>query len=526
MHILLVDDNEVDRLAVARALRSAGLEATLHEADTVDGAIALLSEARLDCVLLDYRLPGGDGLDVLRQVKKRDLAIPVIILTGHGDEKTAVEFMKAGADDYLQKSNLSADRLSDTLRHAAERRRLEQERDELLFREQQARSDAERANAEKDQFLASLAHELRTPLSAVLGWTRVLADPALDRKRIDYGLAVIERNAKIQLQLIDDLLDVSRIISGKLELQMEAVNPIVICDAAIDAVRDQVDKKHISVEKYFDADCGLVQGDATRLQQVIWNLLTNSIKFTPVGGTITLSLRRGPATVDLIVTDNGRGIPKEALTRIFDRFNQISSADHRAHGGLGLGLAIVRTLAELHGGTVYASSDGAGLGATFTVSLPVTQATPAADQTRTVTAPAVHQRLDGVRVLFIDDNADARELIATILGERGARVRTCDSTESALAALQRERPDVVISDIEMPGRDGYEMIRALRLRDEDTQTPIPAIALSGQTRTEDRIRMLSSGFQVHIPKPVEPAELIAAVNSLAPTRRSSKSSSR
>ena len=237
MHILLVDDDEVDRLAVARALRSAGLEVTLQEAGSVAAAVTALGASAFDCVLLDYQLPGGDGLDVLRTLKDDDTGTPVIVLTGHGDEQTAVEFMKAGAVDYLPKSSLSADRLAHSLRYATERRQLEQERDELLIREQQARAEAEQANAAKDLFLATLSHELRTPMNAILGWARMLRDRTLDPNRVEHGLAVIERNANIQQQLINDLLDVSRIISGKLELQIASVDPVKICEAALDAMQ-------------------------------------------------------------------------------------------------------------------------------------------------------------------------------------------------------------------------------------------------------------------------------------------------
>ena len=521
MNILLVDDDEVDRLAVARALRSAGLEATLQEAGSVEAAVEALGESAFDCVLLDYQLPGGDGLDVLRTVKE-DVGTPVIILTGHGDEQTAVEFMKAGADDYLPKNMLSADRLAQSLRYVTERHRLKQERDESLLREREARGEAEQANAAKDLFLATLSHELRTPLNAILGWARILNERTLDRNRVRHALGVIERNANVQLQLINDLLDVSRIISGKLELHVTSVDPARICEAALDAVRPQVDARAVAVVKDFDAEVRPILADAARLQQVVWNLLANAIKFSRPKGTIRLSLRQLASQVEIVVADDGRGIPADFLPHIFDRYAQATATDRREHSGLGLGLAIVRNLVEMHGGTVYAASDGDGRGASFTVLLPVGLDSRTADPADRRAAPvqAAPLRLDGVRVLFIDDSADARDLVATILRDRGAIVRTCASTEAALAALARERPDVLISDIEMPDGDGYEMIRTLRLRDEDTEAPVPAIALTGATRAEDRIRMLAGGFQLHVPKPVDPGELVAAVHALAHGRRS------
>jgi signal transduction histidine kinase len=516
VHILLVDDDEVDRLAVARALRSAGLDATLQEAASVPAAVTALGESSFDCVLLDYQLPGGDGLDVLRTVKEEDRGTPVIILTGHGDEQTAVEFMKAGAADYLPKQALSADRLAQSLRYVTEKRQLERERDELLVREREARAEAERANEAKDLFLATLSHELRTPLNAILGWARILNDRTLDRNRLRHALGVIERNANVQLQLINDLLDVSRIISGKLELKTTSVDPVKTCEAALDAVRPDLDAKSMTVEKVFDSGIRHILGDQARLQQVIWNLLSNAIKFSATGGEIRLGLRQFASQVEIVVADRGRGIPAEFLPHIFDRYSQAKVADRQSHGGLGLGLAIVQNLVEMHGGTVHASSEGEGRGAAFTVLLPVEgDSRTAARPERKTTVPTRTERLDGVRVLFIDDSADARDLVSTILADRGAIVRSCDSTDAALAALARERPDVVISDIEMPGSDGYEMIRALRVRDEDSQAPIPAIALTGATRAEDRIRMLAGGFQLHVPKPVDPAELVAAVAALA-----------
>jgi signal transduction histidine kinase len=528
VHILLVDDDEVDRLAVARALRSAGLHATLQEAASVPAAVTALGESSFDCVLLDYQLPGGDGLDVLRTVKEEETGTPVIILTGHGDEQTAVEFMKAGAADYLPKQALSPDRLAQSLRYVTEKRVLERERDELLVREREARAEAERANEAKDLFLATLSHELRTPLNAILGWARILNDRTLDRNRLRHALGVIERNANVQLQLINDLLDVSRIISGKLELKTTSLDPVKICEAALDAVRPDLDAKSMTVEKVIDPSVRQILGDPARLQQVVWNLVSNAIKFSATGGKVRLGLRQFASQVEILVSDSGRGIPAEFLPHIFDRYSQAKVADRQSHGGLGLGLAIVQNLVEMHGGSVHASSDGEGHGAAFTVLLPVetTSRTTTARAERKATTPTRTERLDGVRVLFIDDSADARDLVSTILTDRGAIVRTCDSSDAALAALARERPDVVISDIEMPGGDGYELIRALRVRDEDRQAPIPAIALTGATRAEDRIRMLAGGFQLHVPKPVDPAELVAAVAALAVQFRDPRPSAR
>ena len=516
LKLLLVDDDEVDRLAIGRALRTAGLEAALDEADSVSAAAAALRARAFDCVLLDYQLPEGDGLDVLLAVRQANLDTPVVILTGRGDERTAVELMKAGAADYLSKHALSPERLVQSLRYATERQQLQRERDQLLVREQHARQEAERANTAKDHFLAALSHELRTPLNSIMGWASMLRHQQLDADRVAHGLTVIERNALAQARLINDLLDVSRIVSGKLELVVGPVDLADICEAALEALRPQLAAKNMRVETAFDRTLARIPGDAARLQQVIWNLLSNAIKFSPPDGMIRLDLRPRGSLVEIAVIDHGRGIDPEFLPRVFDRFTQASGASMAPGGGIGLGLAIVRHIVELHGGTVHAESGGEQEGACFTVRLPIASAIrPVTMMSAGEGGRATRARLEGIRVLFVDDNADARELVVTILTAHGARVTTSDSTDASLAALEHERPDVLISDIEMPGGDGYQMIRALRLREEATDGRIPAIALTGTTRAEDRIRMLSAGFQLHVPKPVDPAELVAAVAALA-----------
>jgi signal transduction histidine kinase len=512
VNILLVDDDEVDRLAVLRALRAGGIDATLEEADSVSAAAAALEERSFDCVLADYQLAPGDGLDVLERVRQAGLQIPVVILTGQGSEQTAVELMKAGATDYLPKSTLSGERLAQSLRYATERRKLEQERDRLQVREREAREEAERANAAKDQFLAMLSHELRQPLNAILGWAKMVREGRLNRERLQHGLAVIERNAQLQVQLINDLLDVSRIVAGKLELHLDLIDPIKTCRAAIDVLRRQMQEKQITVADTFDEGLGPIHADGARLQQIVWNLLSNAIKFSPVGGVIQFSASRADSTVEIAVVDHGCGIQPEFLPHVFDRFSQAKGNMAPAQSGLGLGLAIVRHLVEAHGGSVRAESDGDGAGARFVVRLPVEAARPARVEQAAVggdTEPVT--RIDRVKVVFVDDNSDARELVEMMLAGRGASVVTCASKDDALALLHHDRPDVLISDIEMPDGDGYDLIRALRLRDEDTVAPIPAIAVTGMTRVEDRIRILTAGFQAHVPKPIDAAELVTTI---------------
>jgi signal transduction histidine kinase len=512
VNILLVDDDEVDRLAVLRALRAGGIDATLEEADSVSAATAALEERSFDCVLADYQLAPGDGLDVLERVRQAGLQIPVVILTGQGSEQTAVELMKAGAADYLPKSTLSGERLAQSLRYATERRKLEQERDRLQVREREAREEAERANAAKDQFLAMLSHELRQPLNAILGWAKMVREGRLNRERLQHGLAVIERNAQLQVQLINDLLDVSRIVAGKLELHLDLIDPIKTCRAAIDVLRPQMQEKQITVADTFDEGLGPIHADGARLQQIVWNLLSNAIKFSPVGGVIQFSVSRADSTVEISVVDQGCGIQPEFLPHVFDRFSQAKGNMASAQSGLGLGLAIVRHLVDAHGGSVRAESDGDGAGARFVVRLPVEAARPARVEQAAVggdTEPVT--RIDRVKVVFVDDNSDARELVEMMLAGRGASVVTCASKDDALALLHHDRPDVLISDIEMPDGDGYDLIRALRLRDEDTVAPIPAIAVTGMTRVEDRIRILTAGFQAHVPKPIDAAELVTTI---------------
>jgi signal transduction histidine kinase len=518
MNILLVDDDEVDRLAVRRALRACGIDASIEDAISAADALDRLASNSFDCVLLDYNLPASDGLQVMQKMRKKGIRTAVVALTGYGDEQTAVELMKAGAADYLSKKTLSPDRLAQSLRYATDCHRLQRERDELLIREKEARQEAEKANLAKDQFLAVVSHELRTPLNAILGWTRILlANPASEMT--PRGLEVIDRNARVQVQLIEDLLDVSRIISGKLRLELRSVEPVTVCQAALESVRPMADEKHIRIEEDLDLNAGPIVGDADRLQQVIWNLLTNAIKFTNEGGTVKIQLRRTESEIEIMVSDTGCGIAPEFLPHVFDRFSQADQQSKR-DSGLGLGLTIVRSVTDLHRGVAFAESEGKGHGARFFVRLPVSNAVSADSQWRPAPeAKAAPTRkldgvLEGVKVLFIDDSADARELVTAILKPYGASIKTCGSTDEALAVLVKDRPDVVISDIAMPGGDGFQFIRALRIR-EDPAERIPSIALTAYTSREDRIGMLAAGFQLHVPKPIDPTELITVVATVA-----------
>ena len=406
---------------------------------------------------------------------------------------------------------------------AEERTRDEAERERLLRREQDARATAEAANRGKDQFLATLSHELRTPLNAVYGWARMLRDGQVPADEADRALEAIIRNANSQVQLIDDLLDVSRIVTGKMRLDVRAVDMSTVIESAMDAVRPAATAKGIRLQSVLDPRAGPITGDPARLQQVMWNLLMNAVKFTPRGGRVQVHLLRVHSHVEIVVSDTGQGIAPEMLFSIFDRFRQADSSTTRAHGGLGLGLALVKHLVELHGGSVVAESGGAEKGATFVVRLPLPIAEVAAAwaSRRHPTAadvelpPPAGLRLDGVRVLVVDDDADALLLASAMLTTAGASVTTCSSVRDALDAFDRSRPDVLVSDIEMPGEDGYSLIRKVRALEDHRGGKVPAVALTAYGSTHDRMVSLNAGYSMHVPKPVDPGEFVTIVASLA-----------
>ena len=407
-----------------------------------------------------------------------------------------------------------------------ERKKAEEQRLQLA-REQVARSEAEAASRAKDEFLATISHELRTPLNAILGWGRMLRSSNLNEESVNRGLNSIERNAKLQAQLIDDLLDVSSIISGKLRLTVVPVDLQPIIEAAIDSMRPAADAKGIRLQVMLDSHAGLISGDPDRLQQIIWNLLSNAVKFTNKEGRVQVSLQRKNSHVEIQVSDTGRGISPEFLPYVFDRFRQADSSISRMHGGLGLGMAIVRHLVELHGGTVQAQSPGEGQGTTFTVELPMVAAYGSGriveddddvDNSGTATNQGGLEpspSLEGLTILVVDDEADARDLLTVVLEARQARVTTVASAAQAYETLAWLRPDVIISDIGMPGEDGYMFMRRVRLEEARARYGWkPAIALTAHARAEDRLRALSAGYQAHVAKPVEPAELVAVIASL------------
>jgi PAS domain S-box-containing protein len=407
-----------------------------------------------------------------------------------------------------------------SFRDITERKRAEAERERLLASEQEARERAEVETRMKDEFLATLSHELRTPVNSILGWANVLRT-SHNPQEVAEGLEIIERNARLQNHIIEDLLDISRIISGKIRLDVQRVELLPVINAAIESVRPMSASKDIRLTSVLDPLAGPVSGDPARMQQILWNLLTNALKFTPKGGRVHVVLERVNSHVEITVSDTGRGIAPDFLPHVFDRFRQADTSTTPDQRGLGLGLAIVKNLAELHGGSVRAKSLGLNKGSTFTILLPAVIMNIAADPSRrhprASAGEIVEEKLDlrDVRVLAVDDEADARHLIKRILSGCGAQVETAESGAAALRFLRRSKPHVLIMDIGMPTEDGYTAIRKVRQLPTDEGGTVPAIALTAFARSEDRRRAILSGFQMHMAKPVEPAELIAMVASLA-----------
>ncbi|WP_296947652.1 ATP-binding protein [uncultured Massilia sp.] len=500
------------------------------EAFGEDGATGLFGPAqallRSDDVTHDPRFSaaGPFGLPAGHPAVRSYLAVPVV---AHSGELLGTMFFghpqpnafSERTERIVRGIAAQAAVAIDNVRLYEEAQRAAEERKVLLENERLARAEAERTSQMKDEFLATLSHELRTPLSAILGWAQVLRRGSRDQNDLQKGLQTIERNARSQAQLIEDLLDMSRITSGKVLLDMQTIAPAGFVDAAIETVRPAADAKNIRIEKRYAADAGMVAGDPARLQQVVWNLLSNAIKFTPRDGRVEIELGRTEGNVVITVRDDGAGIRPEFITHVFERFRQADASMTRRHGGLGLGLAIVKQLIEQHGGTVRAESAGEGCGASFTIELPLAkQAAPAARSARAAMirpAPPTPEMtvldLSGASVLVVDDDRDARELIKRILGDCNAQVRIAASAREALEMFRAAPPQLLISDLGMPEVDGFELLDRVRQLPRDAGGQVPAIALTAFARSEDRLRALEAGFSAHISKPVEPSELIAAV---------------
>ena len=588
VNILLVDDHSENLLTLRAILDSLG--GNLIEAHSGEEALRCLLEQDFAVILLDVQMPGMDGFETAALIRQRPRSqhTPIIFLTAFTTSDTmvvkgyslgAVDYLlkpiepailkskvavfielyqktaalkrqatqleeshaeihqlNAGLDQRVRERTLQLEVTNHQLENEiAERKRTEAEREQLLAREQEARAEAEAANRIKDEFLAVLSHELRTPLSPILGWTRILRSSKLDAAATDRALETIERNAQLQTQLIEELLDVSRILQGKMILDARPVDLASTIEAAVETVRLAANAKSIGIQTAIEPNVGQVLGDPTRLQQVVWNLLSNAIKFTPKAGRVEVRLERIQTSAQIRVSDTGNGIEPEFLPHIFEYFRQADSTTTRLFGGLGLGLAIVRHLVELHGGIVQAASPGEGQGSTFVVQLPLLRSsqeevrensTPSSltpqgesgridfhgssEESSPQLPPESSLSLNGLRVLLVDDEPDNREFLICVLEQYDAVVRAAASGAEALKTILEWQPAILVSDIGMPEMDGYELIRQVRALPLQ-RGQIPVIALTAYAGEVDRQRALSAGFNQHVAKPVDPDQLVAVV---------------
>jgi signal transduction histidine kinase len=552
--ILIVDDLP-EKLLVYRTLLE-DLDAQIVEAHSGTEALKRVLEGEFAVILLDVNMPDIDGLETATLVRrhKNGRHTPIIFITAYADEMQTARGYELGAVDYilspviapvirtkvrvfvdlyearaalalsnqeletrvtertgeLQKSN---ERLQAEI---AERLRAEAEREALLAREKVLRAEAEELSRLKDEFLATMSHELRTPLNAIFGWITLLRTRRLDEATQERALETIERNARAQKRLIEDLLDVSRIVTGKVALELVTVDPRRVVEAALETMHPAAQAKGLKIVPLLDIGAGTVRGDFARLQQIVCNLLSNAIKFTDAGGHVEVCLARRNGEVEISIADSGQGIKPEFLPLVFDRFRQEDGSISRRHGGLGLGLAIVRHLVELHAGSVDAQSAGEGKGARFIVRLPVREANLISRVTEAPTNGIVTAAmLMGVRLLVVDDDPGARELISGMLEGFGAQVSVAESGQAALSLLFAQRPDVLIADLGMPGMDGYALIEQVRALDPDFGGLTPAVAVTAYASPQDRLRALQAGYQNHVAKPVEAEELAIVIASLA-----------
>ncbi|HZI62940.1 MAG TPA: ATP-binding protein [Pyrinomonadaceae bacterium] len=481
--------------------------------DHLDEEPAILARLRAG-----HRIEHYETIRVTKNGRLIDISLTVSPIKGpHGQIVGASKIARDITEQRQARQALTA------AYEAAKQARAEAE--QAAFEKEQLYHQAEESSRLKEEFLATISHELRTPLSAILGWTRMLRLGQLSAEDHAKALDTIERNARAQAQLIDDLLDVSRIITGKLRMDVRPSDPNGFIDAAVEAVRPAAEAKGVRVQKVMDTGAVSIPGDPVRLQQVVWNLLSNAIKFTPRGGRVQIRSERVNSHLEIVVSDTGQGISPDFLPHVFDRFRQADQKTSRQYGGMGLGLAIVRHLVELHGGTVQAASGGPGQGATFTVQLPISPIYQV-DATGGRVHPGARDllpahestdRLDGLIILIVDDEPDTRELLRQGLEYCGATVRVAESAAEALKALANEVPDILISDIGMPNVDGYDLIRQVRTLQTEEGRRVAAIALTAYTRVEDRLHALRAGYDMHVPKPVELTELCAVSASL--TRR-------
>ncbi|OKH24813.1 hybrid sensor histidine kinase/response regulator [Hydrococcus rivularis NIES-593] len=523
LRFLLLEDSVLDMELIHALLTEGGIACELVRVQTRSEFETALAQHSYDSILSDYALPSFDGISALEIAQQLSPETPFIFVTATMGEEVAIETLKKGATDYVLKQRLErlVPSVKRALREAEERRARQQAEAEL----RQQKEELERVNRIKDEFIAILSHELRSPLNAILGWAQLLQTQKLDPANVDRAIETIARNAKLQTQLIEDLLDISRIIRGKIVLESRPINLAAVIAAAIDTVRLSAQAKAIELRFEYQQDETptplLVLGDPSRLQQIVWNLLTNAIKFTPDGGRVEVKLETGGRGRHLIqnskpyaqitVTDTGKGISADFLPYIFDSFRQADGSTTRRFGGLGLGLAIVRHLVELHGGTISASSPGEEKGATFRIELPLLIAETSQNSTPDTPNPETSSPLANLRILVVDDDRDSSEFIAFLLEQSGAIATVAASVQSALQVFSSFHPDVLLSDIGMPEENGYSLIRKIRLLSPEQGGQIPAIALTAYARDQDRDEAIAAGFQLHLAKPVAPHDLIAAI---------------
>lgn len=525
--LLVVDDEESLRITTAAIFEKEGY--IVDTASSGDEAIDLLGKTDYDLVLTDLHMEGGDGLSVLNQIRRHAPLTISVVLTGFASVESAIAALQEGAYDYLIKP-CDIESMKHTIRRGVEHRR-------LMLAEQKARADLQQlnrdleqrieertaeltrlnaelaeANRAKDVFLATLSHELRTPLTPVVGWIKLLRSGTLDEKSVSQALDAIERNAWLQSRLIDDLLDTSRIATGKLHFEPKPTDLNVVVKAAVDTVRNSAASRNIDLSMSLHPAGLVVMGEPVRLQQIAWNLVSNAIKFTDPGGKVTVTTGLNGNQAYITVVDTGIGIPGEFLPHVFDRFRQADGSTSRRHGGLGLGLAIADALAKLHGGRLEAHSDGEGQGAIFTLRVDLAS-------TGSVVAETVHERvhsLEGLDILIVEDSPDTLLLLSTMFSRKGATVTTAASASEALQSAVVKRPHIIVSDIGMPETDGYQLLEQLRL--VPGLSDVPAIAISGYASEEDRERALSVGYLALVPKPVDVDSLFTIIQDLKTPR--------
>jgi signal transduction histidine kinase len=546
INILLVDDNPANLLSLETVLQAP--DRNLVRAFSGGEALKYLLNKDAAVILLDVRMPNMDGIETAALIRGRERTrdVPIIFLTAYDSAggEYVTQGYALGAVDYITKP-VDPDALkskvavfvelfrkteqikalyADLQRHAAaleqeiaDRKRAEKERAESLLRAQAAQAKAEEANRLKDEFLATVSHELRAPLTAMLGWVALIRGERLDKECKERALETVERNTRAQKKLVDDLLDVSSIVTGNFSLDIEATDLVSVIESAVELVRPEAVAKGVRLEKDLDPAVRMFLLDPNRFQQVIWNMAQNAVKFTPAGGSVEVRLRYVNGQAEIEVIDTGVGIAPEFLPFVFDRFRQANGSITRMHGGLGLGLTIVRSLVEMHGGTVGVESAGEGKGSTFKITLPPplpeglqADEPPAAETVQEAVTPDSEPKLSGLRVLVVDDQVDMRDLLATILCLEGAEVRTADSLDETISVMTTWSPEIIVSDIAMPGSGGYDLIRRVR----DGGCNVPAIAITARAGVEDSASSLAAGFQMHMPKPIEPHELVMSIASL------------